>query len=55
MRNKNNTNDPQTKNETALNEDTLIFVISAAIVSFALGFGVASALAAAKIAAMLAG
>ncbi len=60
MRNKNNTETNRRKTEIAPDEDTLILVISAAIVSFALGFAVASAFAAgyytasAQIAAMMA-
>jgi hypothetical protein len=55
MRNKNNIETNENQNETTLSEDTLIFIISTAIVSFTLGFAVASALASAQIAAMLAG
>jgi hypothetical protein len=54
MSNKNNIETNENQNETALDENTLIFVVGTAIVSFAIGFCIASALAAAQIAAMLA-
>ncbi len=54
MRNKNNIDANRHKTETAPDEDTLILVISAAIVSFAIGFAVASMLAAVQVASMLA-
>jgi hypothetical protein len=52
MRKNNNTN--QNQDETALNEDTLIFVVGTAIVAFTVGFAVASALAAVQVAATIA-
>jgi hypothetical protein len=55
MSNKNNIETNQNQNENTLSEDTLIFVVGTAIVAFALGFAVASALAAVQVAAMLAG
>jgi hypothetical protein len=54
MRNENNTETKERKTESAADSDIAIFVVGVAIVSFALGFCVASALAAAQIASMLA-